>query len=54
MALIASTADFSDVQLLKSHLDTYRLLLDNPSKDTVIHFPGNLSWEIFKLHMPIS
>ncbi len=42
MALIASTADFSDVQLLKSHLDTYRLLLDNPSKDTVIHFPGNL------------
>ena len=42
MALIESTTDFTDLERLKSSLDTYRLLLDAPGSDTLFHFPGNL------------
>ncbi len=42
MALIESTTDFTDLERLRSSLDTYRLLLDAPGSDTLFHFPGNL------------
>ncbi|HYW94368.1 MAG TPA: HlyD family efflux transporter periplasmic adaptor subunit [Bacteroidales bacterium] len=43
MALIESTADLNDVQDLKKELDAFRPFIDEPGKDTVFHFPGNLS-----------
>ncbi len=42
MALIASTANLNDVQLLRSRLDTFRYFLETPGIDTVFHFPGKL------------